>query len=241
MIRIAITGTDTGVGKTVVAAALLNLLRNRGLKVAGMKPVETGVSPGDPHSDAAMLAAAAGSGDPLERVCPIVLPDPLAPWLAARRAERTLELEALDRALEELGAGRDLVVIEGAGGLLVPLTRTVGFDTLFRRWRAGLIIVALDRLGVLNHTLLTVAAARSAGLHLHGIVLNSPAPEQADLSTGTNAAALRELIDDLPVLAFPRLENPLDGHARIEAARSAGLDRLVTAAAAATNEAKGLT
>ena len=94
MIRLAVTGTDTGVGKTVFSAALLVFLRQHGLRVAGMKPVETGVVAGDVHRDAEVLRAAAAAGDAIDDVCPVALPEPLAPLVAAEHATHPLDLEA---------------------------------------------------------------------------------------------------------------------------------------------------
>jgi dethiobiotin synthetase len=236
MKRIGITGTDTGVGKTVVSTALLAMLRARGRRVAGMKPIETGLARGDASSDAAALRAAAGDVDPEAWVCPVVLPEPLAPWIAARRAGHTIRLEVLDDAVARLSDGRDLVVIEGAGGLLVPITREVRFDTLFQRWGAGVIVVALDRLGVLNHTLLTVQSARSAGLAVHGIVLNEGSATVDDLSRESNRAALEELLPDVPIAMFPRLADARDWTALAEAAERHGLDAVLPAGLGAPNE-----
>jgi dethiobiotin synthetase len=227
VIRLGVTGTDTGVGKTVVAAAIVTRLRARGLRVAGMKPVETGLERGDPASDAALLRAAAGGDAPEALVCPVVLPEPLAPWLAARRAGRVIELEALDCALDALEDGRDAVVVEGAGGLLVPVTEGVAFDALFRRWDAKLIVVAGNRLGALNHTLLTVQAARAAGLEVRGVVLNALAPATTAVADETNLASLAELLPDLPVIPFPWLENPRDLGALERAAARSGLDAMI--------------
>jgi dethiobiotin synthetase len=227
MIRIGVTGTDTGVGKSIVSAALLAMARERGFRVSGMKPIETGVRRGDPTTDAWLLRAAAGGADREELVCPFVLPDPLAPWIAARRAGRAIPLEELDGAFASLGEGRDLVVVEGAGGLLVPITRDVRFDTLFRRWEAELVIVAADRLGVLNHTLLTVQAARSAGLSIRGVVLNASPTEPEDVSSETNRDFLRELIPDLPVITFPRLRDARNVDELAGTAEQSGLARLI--------------
>jgi dethiobiotin synthetase len=226
-ICLGVTGTDTGVGKTVVSVALLALARERGFRVAAMKPAETGVARGDPASDAAALAEAAGGGDPSEAVCPYVFPDPLAPWAAARRAGKELEPAVLDQAFRSLAEGRDLVLVEGAGGLLVPLTREERFDTLFARWGARLIVVAADRLGTLNHTLLTVAAARSAGIPLAGIVVNRGAGTGQPPPEESNAHLLAELLPELPVTTFPRVPDPGDLPAMARSARESGLDRLL--------------
>jgi dethiobiotin synthetase len=230
VIRLAVTGTDTGVGKTVVATALLAMLRRRGLRVAGMKPIETGVVRGDPASDAALLRIAAGAGDPLDDVCPVVLPDPLAPLVAAHRAGIELDVTALDTAFARLSGGRDAIVVEGAGGLLVPITATMAFDQLFRRWRLELIIVAANRLGAINHVLLTVRAARAAELTVRGVVLVEAEEGAQDLAVATNAEVLASLIPDVPIARFPFVACPTDREALAAAAERAGLDALVPAA-----------
>ena len=230
MIRLGVTGTDTGIGKTVVAGALTALAREEGLDVAAMKPVETGVERGGPDTDAVLLREAAGGTDPLELVCPVVLPEPLAPSVAARRAGREVKLDLLDEALETISKDRDMVVVEGAGGLLVPVTLGVGFDALFRRWSLDVVIVAGNRLGVLNQTLLTVQAARSAGLEIRGIVLNDLSPEPGSVSEETNRFTLTELLPDLPVLSFPWLDDPRNPALLADAGRRSGLDGLLRAA-----------
>jgi dethiobiotin synthetase len=222
MIRLGITGTDTGVGKTVVSAAIVALLRRRGLDVAAMKPAETGRAPDDPASDAALLRAAAGGRDPIDLVRPILLPEPLAPWVAAERAGTPVDLARLDVAFEKLSAGRGAVVVEGAGGLLVPITRNLAYDGLFRRWGLDLVIVAGNRLGVLNHALLTLQAARSAGLHVRGIVLNALTRSSADVAEDTNLCALADLAA-VPVLPFPWIEGPPTPERLADAAETSGL------------------
>lgn len=211
VIRLGITGTDTGIGKTVVAAALTALARDTGLDVAAMKPVETGVERGDPASDAVLLREAAGGEAPPELVCPIVLPEPLAPSVAARRAEREVSLAHLDDAFRELSRGKELVVVEGAGGILVPLTAETAFDSLFHRWSLDVVIVAGNRLGVLNQTLLTVEAARRAGLRIRGVVLNALAPQARSIAEETNLFTLEELLPEIPILAFPWVKAWDDG------------------------------
>ncbi|HET9949009.1 MAG TPA: dethiobiotin synthase [Longimicrobiales bacterium] len=227
--RIGVTGTDTGVGKTVVAAALVALLRARGLAAAGMKPVETGVEPGDAGSDAALLHAAAGGTDAERDVCPYAFPEPLAPWLAARRARAVVDPEVLDRAAARLANGRDALVIEGAGGLLVPLAPGLDYARLFARWGARLVVVAADRLGVLNHTLLTVEAARRAGIDVAGVVLSAAGHAPEDRSPATNRAALEELMPGVPVVSFGRVARARDPRALAEEAGRSGLHLLLPA------------
>jgi dethiobiotin synthetase len=209
MIRLGVTGTDTGVGKTVIAVALVALLRRRGLRVAAMKPVETGVLPGAP-SDAARLRAAAGGEDRHGDVSPVTYAEPLAPLVAARRAGRPVDLEALAAAFARLAAQRDAIVVEGAGGLLVPLTEQASYAELFARWRLGLVVVAANRLGAINHVLLTVQAARAAELEIRGVVLTAVTGAVPDAAAQTNAAALARLLPDIPVLSWPWLTDVSD-------------------------------
>lgn len=233
MLRLGVTGTDTGVGKTVVAAAVVAMLRARGVRAAGMKPVETGVGEGDADRDAMRLWRAAGSVDDPRDVGPVLLPEPLAPVLAARRAGRPMDLAVLDAALERLAARAEAIVVEGAGGILVPVAPALSYADLFRRWRLDVLIVAANRLGALNHTLLTVAEARRAGLRVRGVVLVEAAPpaERPDLARETNLAMLRELLPDLPVASFRHLAAPDDPAALAAAAEHGGLNQLLDAGA----------
>ncbi|MBV9109616.1 MAG: dethiobiotin synthase [Gemmatimonadetes bacterium] len=227
MIRLGVTGTDTGVGKTVVSTVLLRLMRARGLRVAGMKPVETGVSPGDPASDAARIRDAAGEDDPMELVRPLLLKEPLAPWVASARGGTQVDLDALDAAFRTLSQDRDGILVEGAGGLLVPLTRDMAYDGLFVQWDLDLIVVAGNRLGAINHTLLTVRAAHDAGLRVRGVVLNTVAPEPPRIAESTNLETLTELLAPVPVLHFPWLRKPQDERWVLEVAEESGFDRLI--------------
>jgi dethiobiotin synthetase len=227
MIRIGVTGTDTGVGKTFVCTVLLRLMRARGLRVAALKPVETGVGPRDPHSDGARLRDAAGGGDPLQLVRPLLLKEPLAPWVASSRGGTQVDLDLLDTAFATLCEGRDAIVVEGAGGLLVPLTREVAYDGLFVQWDLDLVVVAGNRLGAINHTLLTVRAAHDAGLRVRGVVLNTQDAEPPGIAESTNLQALQELLAPVPVLAFPRVRKPDDDRYVVEIAEESGFDTLI--------------
>lgn len=227
MIRLGITGTDTGVGKTFISALLLRLLRQDGRRVAAMKPVETGVRADDPASDAMRLRDAAGADDPMELVRPILLAEPLAPWVALSRAGSAVDLQALDTAFGRLSEGRDAIVVEGAGGLLVPLTRDLAYDGLFVGWDLDLVIVAGNRLGTLNHTMLTVKAAHDAGLRVRGVVLNALGPEPGGIAERTNAEALGELLDPVPVLPFPWIARHRSPEYALEIAHESGFPSLL--------------
>jgi dethiobiotin synthetase len=201
--RIGVTGTDTGVGKTVVATALITTLRHSGVQVAPMKPVETGG--GD---DAVRLSIAAGDMYPLDLVRPISFAEPLAPLVAARRAHAPIDVAVLNAAFSQLRSMSDTIVVEGAGGLLVPVTDTETFATLFKRWELELIVVAANRLGAVNHTLLTVECARVHGLTVRGVVLNTISNGQSDVAERTNEALLKELLRSIPVVSVPYISTP---------------------------------
>ena len=202
MIRIGITGTDTGVGKTLVGCGVARVLARRGLRVTAMKPIETGVAAADPLRDGARLARAANETRPLSLLAPLTLADPLAPLVAARRAGVTLDLDALDEVIRSAEVDTDVLIVEGAGGLLVPITERVSFDALFARLSLELVIIAANRLGVINHVRLTCAAARNAGLPIRAVALNSLMPRDADLSVDDNAAIIAEL-EQVRVVELP--------------------------------------
>jgi dethiobiotin synthetase len=185
-----VTGTDTGVGKTYVACALVAAFRARGRSVAVMKPIETGVD-GEPE-DAVRLRAAADDPASLDVVCPIRLRAPLAPAIAARLEDRTIDVDALAAAIARRASAADVLLVEGAGGLLVPIAGRTTYLDLALRCRLPLVIVAANRLGTINHCALTARVARAAGVDVRGFVLSQPSPE-TDGSAATNAAAIAEL------------------------------------------------
>lgn len=226
-LRVGITGTDTGVGKTVVSAGLVAALRERGVRVAGMKPVETGIDERSTGTDAELLREAAGGHLSLADVRPVSYAEPLAPMVAARRAGVPVDLALLDRGVTALDAAHDALVVEGAGGLLVPVDARTSCATLFARWGLGVVVVVADRLGCLNHALLTVRAARAEGLPVRALVLTRLSRQAADPSTESNLATLRELLPDLPACTFPFVDAPRDVRALAAAARASGLDRLL--------------
>lgn len=231
MIRIGVTGTDTGVGKTIVSCALVAALTRRGHDVCAMKPIETGVAPDDPLRDGARLARAANGRRPLSIVAPITFPHPSAPVVAARRAGESLDLDRLDAAVRDASAGCDVLLVEGAGGLLVPITERVSYDGLFKRWSLELIIIAANRLGVINHTRLTLAAARSAGLRVRAVVLNHVSPVSPDVSVDDNAHVLRD-VEQVPIVELPWMPDPNDLEALATAAERCGLAELIAPTAA---------
>ena len=175
MSALFITGTDTGVGKTFVACALATALRERGRRVAVMKPVETGVE-GEP-ADALALRAAAADPAPLGDICPYRLRAPLAPAVAARLEGVTIEVARLVALVARRRQDADVLLVEGAGGLLVPLDGQTTYAELAVRAGLPLLIVGANRLGTVNHCALTARVAAAAGLVVRGFVLSQPAPD----------------------------------------------------------------
>lgn len=226
MIRLGVTGTDTEVGKTFVSTLLLRAMRRRGWRIAAMKPVETGVWHGDARSDAHRLLVAAGVDDPLEDVRPVVLSEPLAPWVALTRSGGAVDEAALRAAFDRLCAGRDAILVEGAGGLLVPLTATLAWDGLFAAWGLDVVVVAGNRLGVINHTRLTVRAAEAAGLRVRGVVLNAR-KAGGGIAEATNREALSELLHPLPVVPLPWFADRRDEARLLDIAEENGIGRLL--------------
>jgi len=179
-----VTGTDTGVGKTAVAAALCLLLRQRGLDAVPVKPVQTGVAPDQPGDlehclEVCGLAPDAGE---LARMNPCCFRLPASPHLAAEREGTEIDVNYLEKCCRALAERHERLVVEGAGGLLVPLTRSLTTLDLAVRLGLPLVIVARAGLGTINHCLLTIRAARDAGLKIACMVINrtSPAPESED-------------------------------------------------------------
>lgn len=188
-----ITGTDTGVGKTCVACFIAREARDAGVTVGVYKPVCSGASPdarGEPAwDDVERLSASVGHEFPPDRICPQRFAAPLAPPLAARQEGR-----AVDAALLRTGAAWwigqvELLLVEGAGGLLAPLTDDETVADLAADLGYPMLLVAADRLGTINHTLLTVEVAERRGLNVAGIVLNRISAERDD-SSARNAAEI---------------------------------------------------
>lgn len=189
-----ITGTDTGVGKTRVAAAIIRALRRRGIAAAGFKPILCGPD----RSDAEILLDATGPDQrlTLDQVNPCWIRQPLAPLAAGVAIDRCAILDTW----ESLATRFPTVVIEGAGGWEVPITPTQTFACLAREFDAPVLVVAANRLGALSQVKLTVDAIVRAGLPCAGIALNETAPpDPADPARATNRETLRQMHPGLPV------------------------------------------
>lgn len=171
---LAVTGTDTGVGKTLVAAGLLRAARRAGLGAAGYKPVASGsrqTPQGLRNDDAETLLAESAPGLSYDAVNPVTLEPPWAPHIAAARLGRPIDMATLDAALDALVARHALVVLEGAGGWHVPLSEGEDFAAWMTRRRVPTVMVVGLRLGAINHALLTAGALRHSGCW-HGWIAN---------------------------------------------------------------------
>lgn len=198
-----ITGTDTGVGKTVLTAAIVAALRAKSARVTALKPVITGLDETGP-ADHEVLARAAGSRP--EEVAIMSYGPPVSPHLAAELAGHPISPDALLHAIAERARGGDLVVVEGVGGLLVPLTDSFDVRALARELGLPLLVAARPGLGTINHTLLTLEAARAAGLRVAAVVL-TPWPDQPSTIERSNRDTIARLggaeVATLPPLAGP--------------------------------------
>ncbi|MGH7875174.1 MAG: dethiobiotin synthase, partial [Candidatus Binatia bacterium] len=194
----------TGVGKTFVACGIAGVLRDAGYRIGVMKPVESGCAEIDGKlvpEDAVRLQGASGCQAPLEKICPYPLRDALAPSIAAERQGISIDIDRLMNVYSEISAAHDLTLVEGAGGLMVPLLPSYTYADLAKLLKIPLIVVAANKLGAINHLLLTLEHAACKELPTLGYVLNnlaaapSPAAEtnRDTLSTLTAAVCLGEL------------------------------------------------
>jgi dethiobiotin synthetase len=192
-VSLFVTGTDTGVGKTFTITQLLRLLRAAGKSCAGFKPICCG----DRH-DAELLLAASSSGLTIDEINPLWLKTPAAPLTAAQMGEVKIDIDLLLAALRVLQQRVHYVLVEGVGGWLVPIRADYFISDLAAEMRFPVLVVAQNRLGCLNHTMLTVRSIANQGLHCAGIALNNRLGE-TDVAVATNAQILEKIVD-IPVL-----------------------------------------
>jgi dethiobiotin synthetase len=198
-----VTGTGTEVGKTVVAAAIARTLAAEGKRVAVFKPAVTGLEEGS-ETDHALLRRASGSSQSDEEIAPYRYDPPASPHLAAALAGEEIDPERLRQAARDAADGADAIVCEGVGGLLAPLTPTYLVRDLAADLGYPLMIVANPGLGTINHTLLTLDSARTAGLEVAAVVLN-PWPEAPTEIEQSNRETIASL-GNVPVHTLPHLD-----------------------------------
>lgn len=200
-----ITGTDTGIGKTYVAAGIISVLRSRGVRVGAYKPAASGSTlgaEGPIWDDVVRLQSALGGDIPAERICPQSFHAPVAPPVAARLEGKRVDAKLLRSGIEWWRDRAEVLIVEGAGGLLAPLTDSESVADLAAALGFPLVVVARMSLGTINHTLLTVEAAKARNLSVAGIILNqSIAPDSGDRSCATNADELAKRCP-VPILAI---------------------------------------
>jgi dethiobiotin synthetase len=195
-----ITGTDTAVGKTVVTAALIAALRQRHVTVGAMKPVETGCQVSDGESDAVRLRQAAGMAEPLELIAPYRFEAPLAPLAAAQDTGRKIDPAKIHAAYQTIASRYSCVLIEGIGGVRVPITEDVEVIDLIRTLGLPTVVVGRAALGGVNHAMLTVEALQRRNITVLALALNATGPAESHPAQASSTVALLRQMAGVPVL-----------------------------------------
>ena len=210
MRRFFVAGTDTGIGKTLIAGGLAAALRLEGVKVAVMKPVSCGGT-----EDAEFLRRCARCEEPLKFINPIALTRPLSPPLAATLERKNIDLKKIDAALAHFSKKYEALVIEGCGGLLVPIRPGFFAINLIRRMRAECVLVSRSGLGAINHSLLSLEALKKRGVRPLGMIFNRLSGGPLSVPEKTNPKTIADLGGVASLGVFPFMKNGAD-------ARSAG-------------------
>ena len=201
-----VTGTDTGIGKTTVSCALLRAFAAQGHKVIGMKPIAAGVENGK-WLDVEQLLAASNVNVTRQQINPYAFDPPISPHLAARQAGREIDLTVIQQAYQTLSTQADRVIVEGAGGFLVPVNQYQTGADLAQTLNLPVILVVGMRLGCLNHALLTAQAVRATGSTLAGWVANCIDPQM--LAEAENITTLEQRLD-CPLLGVVPFDLEID-------------------------------
>ena len=211
---IFITGTDTEIGKTVIAGGLAAALKDAEIDVGVMKPIASG---GIEHKgrivseDAIFLKGAAQVDDALDLINPICLRHPLAPSVAAEIEEIPIDFRQIDDTFAQLRQKHEFIVVEGIGGIAVPICEEMLVANMAQHFQLPLLIVARPNLGTINHTVLTVEFAKSHNLEICGIVLNASQEESKGLAEKTNPKEL-ERLTHLPILGSVPFNKQLENN-----------------------------
>jgi dethiobiotin synthetase len=190
-----VTGTDTGVGKTVVAGAIADWFHRHHRRVSVLKPVATGCvkrREGLVSEDAEFLAVCSHTRHPLDLICPCRYAEPLAPSVASKRAQQPLDWQAIERSIRIMSQGADVMIIEGAGGIMVPMDERHLMLDMARMLDVPTIVIARAALGTINHTLLTVRALQAANVRVAGVVINQYPADLPGVAEETNP---REIVN----------------------------------------------
>lgn len=205
-----ITGTDTGAGKTIIAGAFIKVLCHLGVKTGAMKPVESGcVREGEIliPSDGMFLKQMAQMQEPVTQVSPCCFESPLAPLAASELEKKSVSVTAIKKAFYSLYANYDALIVEGIGGLMVPLKTDYFVVDLAKEMGLPLVVVAKPGLGTINHVMLTVNYALKEGLQVAGIILNYSLPPENSLAEETNPPLLKQICPVPLIGIFPYLRN----------------------------------
>jgi dethiobiotin synthetase len=190
-----VTGTDTGVGKTFVVSRMIRALRKDGIDAVGMKPICCG-----DRDDTEAIYRASDGVVPINDVNPVWLRTPAAPYTAAMIEGRTIDLALIRESFDRLRSSHQRVIVEGVGGWRVPIARDYFVSDLAREFALPVVVVAANRLGAINHTLLTIESIHASGLACAGIILNHVIPAGSGLAAVTNRGILEE-VAQAPILA----------------------------------------
>lgn len=224
-----VTGTDTGVGKTIIAGAIIKAIQFLGHKTCGMKPVESGCGlEGDTliPFDGTLLKQYSHSDEPITLITPCCLKSPLAPLPASEIDGIRVNISEIKNAFHKLQSKYETIVVEGIGGLMVPITEDYFSIDIMKDFGLPLIIVAKPGLGTINHIMLTVHHALEKGLDIAGIVLNYAQPPENSLAEETNPRLL-EQICQIPVIGtFPYLKKLEENEIEKAAIKNFNLDQL---------------
>ncbi|MHB1665281.1 MAG: dethiobiotin synthase [bacterium] len=210
-----ITGTDTDVGKTFVSSLIINGLKHYGKKTGYLKPIETGVKlnhDGTKHYiDSFFVKKQSDINESLEEICPLTFEQPLSPYAASKFENKSICIKEILYNFYDLKNSYDILIVEGAGGMLVPLKKGHYMIDLAKYMDAEVIIVGRAGLGMLNHTLLSINYAKNNGIKLAGIIINN-AKNEKDESVLSNKEILKEFTDvsiigDIPYFSFNEREN----------------------------------
>ncbi|HGJ64452.1 TPA: dethiobiotin synthase [bacterium] len=214
-----VTGTDTGVGKTIISASLICFLNNLGYRTGAMKPIEsgckiqrfTGLKTTSTDilipNDGMFLKKIANMQEPIDLITPIRFREPLAPFTASKIEGKSINIGKIKDAFSRLSKKYELLIVEGIGGLLVPIKKNYYVLDLAKDIGLPLIVVARPSLGTLNHTMLTVNYAIKEGLRVAGIIMNYNKPPENTIAEKTNSDILKK-ISPIPIIGiFPYLKN----------------------------------
>ncbi|MGA2915768.1 MAG: dethiobiotin synthase [Sedimentisphaerales bacterium] len=191
-----ITGTDTGVGKTLIAGAITKILLQKGENIGVFKPVASGCKKIKQRlisEDAKFLAHCAKSEFALDIINPVAFKVPAAPFACEKAENKKVDLRKIAAAYKQICQKSDFVIIEGIGGIKVPITKNVNVLSLAKAFNLPVVIVARSKLGTINHTLLTIGAVRRAGLLLAGVIINGYDEKTKDVAEKTNAEIIKKL------------------------------------------------